>query len=93
MNAHDTRNTDNFIGKTLSEAKESYGGHVRVMGAGEASFVGTMDYRTDRLNVCLEGGGLKFTTKEYEVGGQTYPMVEVDEDSLDTGIVVKAWFG
>lgn len=82
-----------FIGKTLKEVKEIYGDNVRVRRAGKVSFPGTCDFKTSRLNVELDGGGLKFETKELEMRGKFFPIPQVMEDTLDSGIVTKAHFG
>lgn len=85
------RNSNEYVGKTLREVKQLTG-DVRVMGAGNVSFMGTCDYRPARLNVKLGEENLKFVTNSVEIDGVAHDFQEVD-GSMDDGIIVEAWWG
>lgn len=81
-----------YVGKTLKEVKALHP-NVRVMKAGNVGFVGTADYRLDRLNVYLGTENLKFSVKTLDIGGHSYSIEEVDDASLENGIVERAYVG
>lgn len=77
-----------FIGKTLKEVRESHP-DVRVARAGNVRFVLSADFVEDRLNVILGKENLLFSV----VGTKKISFEQVDESTLDNGIVVSAHFG
>ncbi len=82
---------EQYIGKTLAEVELMHK-HVRVTGAGNVQFMGTCDYRPDRLNVSLAARGLQFESKTITVLEEEYVIEEV-VGSMDHGIVIDARFG
>lgn len=55
----DMFSTQSLIGLTKEDAKdlaEKHGFTIRVMHEDGESFMGTMDYRTDRVNLSVNGG-------------------------------------
>ena len=84
-------NTDQFIGKTLAEIKQTHP-DVRVVRAGDVEFMVTSDWNPARLNVGLGPKNIKFVHRTQKLGGGEYTFQEVD-GSMDAGIVVEAHFG
>ena len=62
------------IGKTLEEFKKLHPKKtIRVTSIGDTQFMGTCDFRTDRINVSLSAKGLvgKTVTHKFEFGDVT----------------------
>ena len=85
-------NRVDIIGKTLREVKALHS-DVRVTAIGDQSYIGTCDYRPDRLNVKLSHKGLEFEEKRFKFDWMEEELVEKHYKDIDEGVVVSFSWG
>lgn len=83
------------IGKTLAEFKALHPNmKIRVTAIGETSFVGTCDYRLDRINVKLSSEGLLSETKIHKLdSGREFTETVYPQEERNKAIVLSANIG
>lgn len=85
-------NRVDIIGKTLREVKALHS-DVRVTAIGDQSYIGTCDYRPDRLNVKLSPEGLEFEETRAKFDWMEEELVEKHYKDIDEGVVVSFSWG
>lgn len=85
---------ENIIGKLLWEVRKKYKEFtIRIVRAGDVKFAHTMDCQMDRLNVELEGKGLRFEEQTFQVENSICRIKKLIPGSEEDGIVVAAYWG